>query len=200
MALTLKKEGGGEFEQIPAGTYAGRCYMMVDLGTQYNKTYENHQHKVRLGWELNELMKDGRPFVISKLYTASLNEKANLRHDLESWRGKTFSDDELMGFELKAVLGAPAMISVVHSEYQGKTYANVASVTAPPKGMQVPDPVNNKTFFEINADGSYDHDAYAKVPEWLQKKIMEAEELKLKVVEEPSEANPPPMLDDDIPF
>ena len=38
-----------------------------------------------------------QPFVLSKGHTLSLYEKANLRHNLESWRGKQFTAEEWPG-------------------------------------------------------------------------------------------------------
>src|SRR3990167_3685661 len=60
------------------------------------------QHQVVLAFEVAETADEG-PFAgnrmtISKFYTLSLSEKANLRKDLEGWRGKSFTESELEGF------------------------------------------------------------------------------------------------------
>jgi hypothetical protein len=166
MALTVKKTEG-EFELTPQGTFAARCHMVVDLGVQ-DGMY-GPKHKIRIAWELpTELMKDGRPFVIGKEYTASLHKDSNLAQDLVAWRGKTFTEAELEGFDMFKVLGAPCMVTVIHSSKGDKTYANVKSVTALPKGMTVPPPINEPLKYSIEEN---DTEAYSKLPEWIQKKI-----------------------------
>ena len=69
-------------------------------------------------------------------YTLSLHENAALRRDLQSWRGRAFTETELAGFDLKTVLGVPCMITLVHSP-DGK-YANIQAVAGLPKGMEAP--------------------------------------------------------------
>ena len=58
-----------------------------------------------------------------------------MRKDLESWRGRPFTDSELEGFDLDNLLSVPAMISVVHNAVQGSVYANVAAIMKLPKGV-----------------------------------------------------------------
>jgi hypothetical protein len=43
-----------EFELTPAGTHIGRCYRVVDLGTQLVEFQGEHkkQHKIMISWEL----------------------------------------------------------------------------------------------------------------------------------------------------
>jgi len=69
---------------------------------------------------------------VSKNFTVTLAEKSTLRKDLQTWRGKDFTADELRGFELKNVLGQWAMISVVETENNGNTYTNIANINPVP--------------------------------------------------------------------
>lgn len=192
MALTVKKPEDKEFQLAPQGTHVGKCYMIVDMGLQ--DTPFGAKHKIRIGWELpNEAMEDGRPFVVSKEYTASLHPDSNLAQDLISWRGKSFTDEELAGFDVFKVLGAPCMLTVIHNtSKQGKQYANVKSVTSLPKGMEKPQGNNDPLSFSLEDP---DEEMFKKLPEWIQKKVN-------RVV--PGEATagntPPPAFDDDIPF
>ncbi|MHB8744633.1 MAG: phage replication initiation protein, NGO0469 family [Sulfuricaulis sp.] len=168
MALTVKKPADSEYQLTPQGTHLGVCYLVVDMGLQ--DTPFGAKHKIRLGWELpNELMADGRPFVCSKEYTASLHPDSNLAQDLVAWRGKSFTDEELAGFDVFKVLGAPCMLTVIHATSKaGKTYANVKSVTSLPKGTAEPVAVNDTLSFSLE---SPDETAFQKLPEWMQKKI-----------------------------
>ena len=89
------------FTPAPEGTHQAVCVDILDKGMLPNKFREGAlQRKIDIAWEITETRDDGKRFVVYKRYTLSLNEKANLRHDLESWRGKAFSFDELAGFEI----------------------------------------------------------------------------------------------------
>lgn len=126
-----------EFTPAPAGLHQAVCVDVVDLGmlevTYGGKTKQ--QHKVRVVWQIDEAMDDDKRFIVQKRYTLSLSEKATLRKDLESWRGKPFTRDEEMGFDLERLIGVNCFLNVVHASRDGKTYANVASVVPLKRGM-----------------------------------------------------------------
>jgi len=184
MSLTIQATSAParDFEIAPAGNHVAICYAMVDLGQQhivYNNE-EKWQRKVYIGWELsNEQMADGRPFMVSRQFTMSLHEKSTLRAILESWRGRPFTDDELMGFDLKNILGKPCMVNVVHATgNNGRTYANVKSIATMPKGMPVPEQINPTMLFEFGDQG-FDEDKYINLPQWLQTKISESKDYQM---------------------
>jgi hypothetical protein len=140
MALIAKKSSG-DFVLCPAGAHLAVCVDVVDLGdvkTKYRDAPEKTQHKIRVVWQVNERTEDGKPFIVRRMYTLSLDDRASLRKDLESWRGRPFTEDELKGFDVESVLGAGCMLSVVHEVNNGKTYDNVNAVMRLPKGMSVP--------------------------------------------------------------
>jgi hypothetical protein len=183
MSALIATEGESKPKQLPpAGTHVARCYSVIDLGTQTTEYMgtEKTLRKIRITWELpNEtaVFKDEageQPFVISKDYTLSLYEKANLRHDLESWRGKQFTEKELQGFDIFTLLGVPCMLTVIHkSKEGGKTYANVTGVGKLAKGMQCPDQINKTVQFSID-DGR--DGVFATFPDWLREKIQKCAE------------------------
>lgn len=154
MAIVASKSGGN-FEMTPAGVHVARCYRIIDIGTQkseYQGQVKNSR-KVMIGWELlgDEKMTDGRPFSVNKRYTLSLHEKAQLRKDLEAWRGKAFTTEEEAGFDIAKVLGASCMLNIVHEKGDnGNDYANIASIMPLPKGLPKPDGVNETVLFEID--------------------------------------------------
>lgn len=170
MGLTLK-ETGAAFELCPAGTYQARCYAIADLGSQainFNGETKLMQKLVIL-WELSERMQDDRPFAISKFYTASLNEKANLRKDLESWRGRAFTPEELEGFSMAKVVGTNCLLNVIHSkDKQGRDRADISSIMALPKGMPSLEPVNDLVYLDFD---DFDSNAYERLPQWIRTKI-----------------------------
>ena len=153
------------------------------LGTTYNEVFDNVQKKIMFTWELPDerIDVDGedKPRAISATYTLSLNEKANLRKTLESWRGKQFTAEELRGFDITKVLGAPCMISTTTgTNTLGKQYAKVTGVSRLPKGMEVPkDTENPKVVFDISNDACPLEDM-EKLPNFVQERIKQSEEYK----------------------
>lgn len=117
---------GSEFVPCPEGVCNGVCVDVVDLGI-VSGTF-GPQHKLKVVWETDQTMENGKPFLVSKWYTASLNEKSNLFKDLKSWRGKPFTTDELKAFDLEKVVGAPCQLVITHNDKDGTIYANVQTV------------------------------------------------------------------------
>jgi len=197
MSLLVKNDGG-ERMVVPAGTYVARCYSIVDLGTQYSEKFGTWAHKVLLQFELpTEVMDDGRPLAISSRYTISLNEKASLRHVLESWLGRSITaNEEKEGFALGSMLGAPCLLSVIHADSNGKTYANIAGVMSVPKGTTVPDQSNPAISYDVENG----RDAvYAKLPDWIKNIIEESKEFKGSNEPETEEVEPD-VSDTSMPF
>lgn len=179
MSTTVSKPAS-DFEQVPEGTFVARCYGLVFLGTQevQYKGETKQQEKVVIQWELLDeegKTKDGKPFTISKTYTRTLDERGNLYGDLNAWRGKRFTADELLEFDMVAVLGAYAMLQVLHSENEktNKTYANVSALM-PYKGAK-PDPVNDNILFDIE---EADAETFNRLSDYLKLKVQAAPEFK----------------------
>lgn len=177
--MLLTEGSTKEFEQPPAGNHVARCYQVVDLGTQEGEFQgkPNSARKVSIRWELcNEFMSDGdnagKPFSVGKIYTASLNEKATLRHHLESWRGRAFTQEELMGFDSSKLLGVACMVNVGMSE---NNKAKVLSVAALPKGMQAPPMVNQPVKFELD---NFNGQVFESLSKWLKGEIVKSPEYK----------------------
>ena len=193
--MMVKDAGGGDFEQPEAGTYSANSYKLIDIGTQTGE-YQGKptvRRQVILGWELDEPMSDGRPFTVSKFYTASLSEKATLRHDLESWRGRAFTEDELGGFDLQGVLGKPCMLTLTRTD-KGKT--KVAAVSKLPKGMTPMKAVNPITYFSLD---DFDVNVFAGLSDGIKRMIMQSPEYQEAMrggAVAPSNGNE----SDDIPF
>ncbi len=117
---------GSEFVPAPDGVANAVCVDEVDLGIVAS-TF-GPKHMLKLVWEIEELMENGKRFLVSKRYAASLHEKATLHKDLKSWRGKAFTPDELKAFDLANVVGKPCQLVIVHAEKDGSVYANVQTV------------------------------------------------------------------------
>lgn len=161
------------FEKAPAGNHLAVCYEVIDLGTQTTEYQSETRrvHQIWIGWELtNELMDDGRPYVIGRRYTLSSHEKSSLRKDLESWRGKPFSDDDFGRFEIGHVIRAACFLNVVHNTKDDRTYANIEAVAALPKGTAPPDLVNAPVLFDLTSEG-YVPEIFAGLSQRMQETI-----------------------------
>ena len=140
MAILASTGGDGKvFEAAPAGVHQAVCVDVVDLGI-LDVTWQGvtkKQRKVNVAWQLNEDRDDGKPYLVFKRYTLSLHERAGLRKDLESWRGKKFTSDEERGFDIERLLGVNCLLNVTHNHVGDRTYANIVSIMPLVKGMPV---------------------------------------------------------------
>lgn len=180
MGLNASEGSTSTFKPVPVGSHAARCVAVIDLGTQTVdfQGETKYQHKVTLTFEAyaedenGELLLDSetRPLQISKRYTLSLHERAGLRRDLNSWRGRPFTSEELQSFDLRKILGAPCMLSVAQGESNGRTYSNIAAIVAAPAA------VKKGMLAQVAPSRSFDLDApdwtvFAEIGPWLQKTI-----------------------------
>lgn len=170
MSIVVKENAGGKTAPIEAGTYPARCVGVVDIGVQYNEKFAKYQEKVILVFELptERITVDDadKPRWVSKRYTASLSEKAGLRKDLEAWRGRAFTGEELAGFNLKNILGCACMVSITQAERGGNTYSDIASISKPMKGMEVPPLENEPILFDMDAEDA--EEVIEKLPKWMR--------------------------------
>ncbi|HEX8414027.1 MAG TPA: hypothetical protein VF637_09105 [Sphingomicrobium sp.] len=206
MALIVSDSGGGDFTPAPEGTHFGVCDMVVDLGKQKTsyQGVESLKDQIYIRWQIpgeriswtdGDGNKKEGPVVIGKTYTASLGEKANLRKDLQSWRGRAFSEAELKSFDVSRLLKVGAMIAIVHNHKEGKTYANIGAISGLPKGMEAPAVEGTPMLYDPDNKG-----AFNDLPKWLREKI-EAQ----VVPTGKTDGNDPDSwrnaeLDDDVPF
>jgi hypothetical protein len=212
MGRFASDSGSGDFQQAPAGSHVARCIRLIDLGTQTNE-YQgqvNHKSQVLVSWELcHELyeyedenkQRVSKPFLVSAFYTNSLGEKANLRKDLISWRGRDFSKDELEKFDLQSILGAPCIVSVVLNE-KGK--AKVEGVLKLTKGTEAPAAVNKPYAFWLDEFDKNVFDALSDGIKAIIEKSPEYQELTKAKTKELTDTLPASHsfsnFDDDIPF
>jgi len=197
MAITAKKSETLERELIEAGNYVARCYRMVEIGTCDEEFLgvKKQMHKVRIGWELpTELKifnpeKGEQPCVIDKEYTLSLADKANLKKDLQSWRGKAFTDEEAEAFDITKLLGVSCMLNIIHVQGKKdptKTYQAIGSVSPMPKGLLCPPQVNETFVFDFE---NFDEMKFNTLPDFLKEQIAKTPEYK-EAISQTVEASP----------
>lgn len=193
--MKLPKPGeGGSREDIAAGTYVGVCYRFIDMGTQKVEWQGQVQHKrkIMISWLVpEELMSDGRPFSVHKRYTWSMHEKAALRQDLESWRGKAFTMDDFEGpnaFNTKKLIGQPCMLTITSDTRDGKTYTNVASVGKLMKGVK-PGELTEPTVYLSLEPGEFNKETFALLKDGLKDRISMTPEFKELLGEHTAQAD-----------
>jgi hypothetical protein len=184
--------GTGDFKPVSAGTHIGVCDMVVDLGLQegsgaYPKTRRQVLIRFQLPHDRVKWDKDGKhfnqPAVISQTYTASMHAKSTLRHTLESWRGRQFTEKEAADFDVASILGKPCMVVVMQSESNGKVYANISGIGGLPAGISAQTIIPETLPIFYSSD---DPATYHQLPEWIRKKVDE------QIIEEPRPPAPPP--------
>lgn len=196
MALVVKDKGGADIAPVPTGMHHAVCYGVVDVGTQpaWGKfparpkvvmLYEFPELRIDLPDKQNEGKKVNLPRALSIKETATLASKGNLRGILENWRGRPFTEQELEGFDLNNVIGANALINVVHEqgrgENAGKTYANISTINPLPKGMKKLTAENPPCFFSFSEYPNTAEIAFpANLPSWIHGLILQSDEYILR--------------------
>ncbi len=176
MSIIVKNEGNSNIPPLEPGVYQGIATQIIDLGIQENSMFGKQQRKGMIIWNiLGETIKvndEELPRVISKEYTLSLAEKSTLRKDLEAWRGKIFSKEELEGFDLKNVLNVPCQLQLIQKEgNNGQIYTNIASIMSMPKGVKI-EPAKDTFIFDTYDPNTWIN--YDKIANWIKEKIKKA--------------------------
>lgn len=165
MSIIAKAEAKNpsSFKPIPVGMHLGRCFRIVDLGTQKStyKGTETFKRKILIQFEIHSedangplLTDKGEPMSIGQRYTLSLYENSALSKDLESWRGSSFTKEERKGFNLENILGKWAMLNVTKSLGRDeKEYTNIETINPVPaqiKKAGYPEPYNETLIYSID--------------------------------------------------
>ena len=184
MAITASSSGSSaEFELPPAGNHPARCVRIIDLGTteQEYMGEVSFKRQVFLAFELPTKMKTYKkddkevtePFLATQFYTLSLNEKANLTHLLEGWRGRAFTEEEKAGFDISILAGLSCLLNVVPYKSQtGKDRIRL-SASQLPDGMECPPQVNPTVVFSLE---DFDQTVFDNLTDGLKKMIMKSDE------------------------
>ena len=191
--ILIKSKNENKREIVPSGTHIAICYSMIHIGTvEWEWQGETkHSDKIRLSFELPNEMRDfggeEKPMVISKEYTLSLHEKSNLRRDLEGWRGKSFTKEELNRFDVTNLLGKSCNVSIIHKNSKsGNEFAQIGSISGISKGTKCPEQINESFIF--NYEDNFNAEWLEQQPDWIQDQIKGTDEYKSKI------------KTDDIPF
>ena len=173
--MKLTKSNTTAFPQLEEGTYVGRLYSMIYLGTQVSEYQgsETESQKINVSWEIPEERLEFKdkdlPRSISKEYTFSFHEKANFLKDVQIMLGRDIEKDEEI--DLKDLLGKTCLISVGTTS-GGK--AKVTGVAKLMKGQKCGAAENTPVIFDN--DENFDPEAFEKLPKFIKEKIVGAPE------------------------
>lgn len=194
--MSLKLSEGRAYSPAPAGLHNAICINVIDLGMQAGQF--GVKPKILLAWELPDCpMDDGRPYVISRQFGATLSKQGNLRPIVDAWRGKSLTAEEARSFDMSKLLGRPCKLLIQHSTSDdGRTFANIQAALKPEAG-QPTTAQNELVFYDQDAP---DPIAKSKLPEWIRTVIDKA-----VVVQKPTPTNTAPesdkaAFDDDLTF
>lgn len=211
MGVKVSDKGGGKtFKPVPAGTHAAVCTAVVGVGPQESsyglkeRVYLRFEVPAeRVKWTDGDGKEHEGPAVVWNKYTASLNSKSNLRADLEGWRGRPFTKEELESFDLDKVLGHGCLLTVIHNTADnGQVYANIQGIAGLVKGMAAPKAEGDLLSFDFD---EHTEQQLADLPKWLNEMVGKGKALREQQAAE-AEANAVPASDDpgftedDIPF
>jgi len=190
--MPVIKQSEKTYTPVPPGSHPARCVSMISLGTQAgNNPKFKPSFQVVLGFEFPneqiEINGEKKPMMVMQFmnaYLGSVSKPSKTNLFLTSWRGRQFTPEELAGFDLAKVVGAPALINIIHEEREGKTREKIASISPLPKGMGMAGAVNEPVIYEIEEGRS---DKFKALPEWAQKKIEQCEEWMHPAAAEPSD-------------
>lgn len=222
MAKMKMTSSAGSFQDPTAGTYAGVCVRVVDLGTQEQEWEgkKSTKRQLMLGFELHGdavdtdgcgyMLNDSgqpdpmKPFLVSAFLTASFHEEATLRKYMESWRGQPYSDQDIAafetdGFDWALMLGVPCMVKM---EANAKGKVKIKGLSRLQKNIDKPVSVNSEIVFVLD---EFDQQAFNALPQGIRDIIAKSPEFKQLNGLQAQVGDTPPAsadapFDDEIPF
>ena len=112
-----------------------------------------------------------KPRQLSKEFAISSSSKSNLRKFIESWNGKSYTDDDFMELDLFDQIGKSCQINVVLNDT--KEYANIDNLMPLPRGVPAFTTETAPVRWDMSA---WDDEVFKTLPEWIQDKIKKSTE------------------------
>jgi len=164
-----ERSQNGDYTPCPAGNYPSRIVGLFDIGHHpeertNDKTKETKNvsvHKIVIVYELAEKQPNGSPYTMAQRLTWSMNEKSNFFALVTNLTGRKFQPNET--FNPRTLLGSVVMVNVVNVDgKEGKTYANIGSVSTFPRGLTPPSFTHEPIIWSVS-EGT----PFAPHTEWL---------------------------------
>lgn len=215
MGLIARDNKGTSFTPLSEGVHTAICSGLIDIGEQYSEKFDKKIDKVIIMLDVLDepyLDKAGQlqSRMIRKEYSTSLNEKSSLRKDLESWRGKAFTEEELVGFDLKNILNKGCNINVINESKDGRTYSKIAGIM-PLKRTETVEQLEHLLIFDLKDKKTWDQ--FVNLPDYIMDKILNSSAIEDtefykyykdillgQIEEKKNEMNLPEIEQDELPF
>jgi len=194
--------GSGDAPRYPSvsiGVHKARCVKIIDLGTQKSEFDGNvtWKRQVLIIFETpEELNSEGQPLTISKFYTLSLHEKANLGNDLTSWRGRAFSEAEKQSFDISKLLGVTCLLNVMDKNGKPK----ISSIMPMKKGDPIAEQITQGVVFSLEDFQNGKKEVFNNLSEGIRNIILRSKELEGMNQDQGDEGNGASVGDSPIPF
>ena len=172
----IAKSAETSYPKVPIGVHKARCVKVIDLGTQ-KQEYAGEiswKRQILVIWELPEELNNDQPMTISKFYTLSLHEKANLGMDLTSWRGRPFTETEKQGFDVTKLIGVTCQVNVMHKD-NGKE--DISSIMPLGKDDKIAEQFNPSVSFDIDNYQKGQKETFNQLSEGIRRMILRSKEL-----------------------
>jgi hypothetical protein len=195
--MSFQTKEYSDYKLIPESTHKAVSSALVDLGLQDVFGTDKPQLLIRFEFpgvrdsrEKNGEQVSG-PMVKWQFYTNSLHKESNLRRDLENWRGKGFTKEELGGFDVRQVIGHACQISIIHDHSGDRTRDKVSTI-----GKFMGDGAKPLPELEVICYSKEEGEIgqWDLLPEWIQEKISQQKAANSTPHKED------PFKDDDIKF
>ena len=168
--MKIKDRAKPKLPPIEPGVYMAVCVGIIDLGEQYSELFKNYSNKCMIVWEIPgetiEVDGEQKPRQLSKEFIIASSNKSSLRKFIESWNGKSYSNEEFVEIELFDQIGKACQLNVVLNS-TGE-YANVDNIMPIPKGFPAPTTATPPIKWDIE---QWDDKVLETLPEWIQDKI-----------------------------
>lgn len=195
MSDTITARGTeSKFKAHPEGQYVGQCVDAIDLGEHVHSFAGDESYieqRCALVFRTGEKNEQTGDYIdVSKEFTVSMGERANLRKFLEQWRGKPYTPEQIKaGVPLHKLTDNHGLLTIVQQQNKAntRTYAVIAACVGIPKMM---------------ASSTAQYDDYTREAFWATRKAEYAAEVakfRATAVAIPASEEAPP-VDDDLPF
>ena len=161
---------------ISEGQHHAVCNGVVDLGVQlatyFGKVRNEHQILISFEFpnELYEYQDELRIRSLSKIFAASITVNSYLRQALKALRRRDLTQEDLIAFNLKDLIGLHCMITITHNvnKLKGKTYANITEINEIAESISTPPP---EMPFHFDSEDESTWGSFVTLPLWIQNKI-----------------------------
>ena len=130
--MKITNSSTSTFAPCPEGVHSAVCVDCIDLGVK--ETQYGPKRKLRMVFEIADRMENGKPYSVSRSFTASLHQKATLSNFLSKWRGRAVSEGEEIDFDKLITANATLVVSHMVGE-TGKTFACIDAISKPTKKL-----------------------------------------------------------------